>query len=44
MKVEIVNKSKHELPKYATAGSAGMDIRANIEQPIVLKCNSQDLI
>lgn len=37
MKVEIVNKSKHELPKYATAGSAGMDIRANIEQSIVLK-------
>lgn len=37
MKVEIVNKSKHELSKYATAGSAGMDIRANIEQPIVLK-------
>lgn len=36
MKVEIVNKSKHELPKYATASSAGMDIRANIEQPIVL--------
>lgn len=37
MKVEIVNKSKHELPKYTTASSAGMDIRANIEQPIVLK-------
>lgn len=37
MKVEIVNKSKHELPKYATTGSAGMDIRANIEKPIVLK-------
>lgn len=37
MKVEIVNKSKHELPKYATASSAGMDIRANIEQSIVLK-------
>lgn len=37
MKVEIVNKSKHELPKYATKGSAGMDIRANIEKPIVLK-------
>ena len=37
MKVEIVNKSKHELPKYATASSAGMDIRANIKQPIVLK-------
>lgn len=37
MKVEIVNKSKHGLPKYATTGSAGMDIRANIEQSIVLK-------
>lgn len=37
MKVEIVNKSKHGLPKYATTGSAGMDIRANIEKPIVLK-------
>jgi dUTP pyrophosphatase len=44
MKVEIVNKSKHELPKYATAGSAGMDIRANIEQPIVLKLLERCLV
>lgn len=37
MKVQIINKSKHLLPAYATEQSAGMDIRANLEQPIVLK-------
>ncbi len=37
MNVKIVNKSKHALPEYATALSAGMDLRANIEEPIVLK-------
>lgn len=37
MKVQIINKSKHPLPAYATEQSAGMDIRANLEQPIVLK-------
>ena len=37
MKVNIVNLSKHSLPEYATALSAGMDLRANIEEPIVLK-------
>src|SRR5665647_1429883 len=37
MKVNIVNLSKHSLPDYATALSAGMDLRANIEEPIVLK-------
>ena len=31
MKVEIINKSKHQLPAYATDLSAGMDLRANIE-------------
>lgn len=36
MIVEIINKSKHELPEYATALSAGMDLRANIDQPIVV--------
>jgi dUTP pyrophosphatase len=36
MKVNIVNKSKHELPRYATSQSAGMDLRANLEQPILL--------
>lgn len=37
MKVQIINKSKHPLPAYATEQSAGMDIRANLEQPVVLK-------
>ncbi|MCF8713675.1 dUTP diphosphatase [Joostella atrarenae] len=37
MTVKIVNKSEHQLPSYATIASAGMDIRANIETPIVLK-------
>jgi len=37
MKVNIVNQSKHSLPEYATALSAGMDLRANIEEPIILK-------
>ena len=37
MKVEIINKSKHQLPVYATSLSAGMDLRANIEEPIVLQ-------
>ena len=37
MKVQIINKSKHPLPKYETSQSAGMDIRANLIEPIVLK-------
>ena len=37
MKVQVINKSKHQLPQYATGQSAGMDIRANLYEPIVLK-------
>ena len=37
MKVEIINKSKHQLPAYATNLSAGMDLRANLDEPIVLE-------
>ncbi|HNV96689.1 MAG TPA: dUTP diphosphatase [Bacteroidales bacterium] len=37
MQVKIVNKSKHPNPEYSTPFSAGMDLRANIEKPIVLK-------
>lgn len=37
MKIKIVNNSKHALPAYETALSAGMDIRANLEEPILLK-------
>ena len=36
MKIKIVNKSKHPLPNYATALAAGMDLRANLEEPIEL--------
>ena len=37
MKVKVVNKSKHSLPNYSTIASAGMDLRANIGHPIILK-------
>lgn len=37
MKVKIINKSQHSLPEYATPYSAGVDLRANIENPITLK-------
>ena len=37
MNVKVINKSKHVLPHYSTIASAGMDIRANIEDSISLK-------
>ena len=37
MIVNIINKSKNELPKYQTLISAGMDLRANIDEPIIIK-------
>lgn len=37
MKVQIINKSKHPLPQYATPLAAGMDVRANLDEPLVLK-------
>ena len=36
LNVQIINKSKHPLPAYATSLSAGMDIRANLTEPITL--------
>ena len=36
MNVQVINKSKHMLPAYATELSAGMDIRANLDEPITL--------
>jgi dUTP pyrophosphatase len=36
MNIQIINKSKHPLPAYATGLSAGMDIRANIDKPFTL--------
>lgn len=37
MKIKIINKSAHLLPHYETIASAGMDLRANINQPITLQ-------
>ncbi|WP_430973074.1 dUTP diphosphatase [Sunxiuqinia rutila] len=44
MEVKIVNQSKNELPAYSTALSAGMDLRADLEQPIVLKPLERTLV
>ena len=44
MKVKIVNKSAFDVPKYATPQSAGLDLRANISEPIVLKPLERKLI
>jgi dUTP pyrophosphatase len=44
MIVKIINKSNFPLPGYETAGSAGMDLRANISEPIVLKTLERKLI
>ena len=44
MKIKVVNKSKHPLPNYATPQSAGMDLRANLDQPITLKPLGRTLV
>lgn len=44
MKIKIINKSKHALPAYATPASAGMDLRANLDTPVVLKSLERTLI
>lgn len=44
MQVKIVNRSKHELPAYETKASAGMDLRANIDAPVVLEPLGRALI
>ena len=36
MKINIINKSQHDLPSYGTVASAGVDLRANIEEPITV--------
>ena len=44
MKINIINKSQHALPSYETSASAGMDLRANLDQPVVLKPMQRALI
>lgn len=44
VRINIVNKSDNELPHYATAGAAGMDIRANLDTPVTLAPLERQLI
>jgi dUTP pyrophosphatase len=44
MIIKVVNKSKHPLPQYSTEYSAGLDLRANIEEPVLLKPLERALI
>ena len=44
MKVQIINKSKHTLPAYATEQSAGVDLRANISEPVTMQPLERKLI
>lgn len=44
MQIQIINRSRHQLPEYATPLSAGMDLRANIDAPIVLKPMERKII
>ncbi|MBV2165866.1 MAG: dUTP diphosphatase [Kaistella sp.] len=44
MKIKIINRSKHALPKYQTALSAGMDLYANLDEPVTLKPLERKLI
>lgn len=44
MKIKVINRSKHALPKYQTAFSAGMDLYANIDQPVLIKPLERKLI
>lgn len=44
VKIDIINKSKHNLPEYATKQSAGLDLRANLDEPVVLKPLQRALI
>ena len=36
MKVKVINRSHHALPEYATPQSAGLDLRANLTEPVTL--------
>ena len=44
MKIKIINKSHHPLPQYATAQSAGVDLRANLESPVILEPMQRRLV
>jgi len=44
MTVKIINRSKHPLPSYETSASAGMDLKANLDKPIILKSMDRAIV
>jgi len=44
MQIKIINKSQHPLPNYETIASAGMDLRANLSEPITLKSLERTIV
>ena len=44
LRIKIINQSGNPLPEYATEGSAGMDIRASLTRPVVLRPMDRQLI
>lgn len=42
LKIKVINKSKNPLPKYQTLGASGLDLHANIDEPITL--NKNDIV
>ena len=44
MVVKITNKSKHPLPQYETSGSSGMDLRANLDSPVIIPPLGRSLV
>ena len=44
MQVNVINRSKHPLPQYETIASAGMDVRANIDEPLELAPLQRQLV
>ncbi|GGZ38945.1 deoxyuridine 5'-triphosphate nucleotidohydrolase [Echinicola pacifica] len=44
MQVKVINQSKHSLPEYQTSFSAGLDLRANIDESVVLQPLERTLI
>jgi len=44
LKIRVINQSRHALPEYATEGSSGMDLRAFLEEPVLLSSLERKLI
>jgi len=44
IQIKIINHSNNPLPEYATLGSSGMDIRANLDEPMVLEPTARELV